>query len=101
VDTVARGEMVESDLDRLITKRDKERRRDRGEREREALWAASVRRHHARRRQELAWEWLRHHERQLNNQRTTFAILERHHRQEIAKYETMLGLDGPGPNGKE
>ena len=71
------------------------------DREREDLYMESVRRHHAQRQQELAWAWLRHHERQLSNQRTTFALLERHHRQEIAKYEAMLGIDAPEPNGKD
>ncbi len=99
MDTVARGEQVESDLDRLITKRHDQRAAENGHRPSEELYMESVRRHHAQRQQQLAGAWLRHHERQLSNQRTTFALLERHHRQEIAKYERLLGLDSP--NGKD
>ena len=69
------------------------------EREREELWAESVRRHHARQQQELAWEWLRYHVARQRAHRHTFALLDAHHSAEIEKYEVMLGIDGPEPNG--
>jgi hypothetical protein len=45
---ISRGEMVESDLDRLIERRDTERRKSEGERAREQLWVESVRCYHER-----------------------------------------------------
>ena len=51
---VARGELVEAELDRLIEKRSsKEMDPD----EREELWKESVRRYNARRREENRREW--------------------------------------------
>jgi hypothetical protein len=45
---ISRSEQVETDLDRLIERRDTERRRSEGERRLEALWVESVRRYNAR-----------------------------------------------------
>ncbi len=73
------------------------------ERPAEVMYAESVRRFNARRYQDLCWEWLRHHERLLRSHQTTAAILTAHHRQEIARYEKLLGIDeskGKG-NGKK
>ena len=66
------------------------------EREREELWAGSVRRHHAQRQQELAWAWLRWHQRMLNNHTKTAALITAHHEGEIQKYERMLNIDYQG-----
>ncbi len=57
MDSVAAGERVEAELDRIVEKRHDQRVRDEGERAREELWAASVRRYHARQQQDhrLAW----------------------------------------------
>ena len=71
------------------------------DREREDLWAESCRRHHAQRQETLIWEWLRYHVARQRAHRHTFALLDAHHAAEIAKYEAMLGIDGPGPNGKD
>ena len=71
------------------------------EREREELYMESVRRHHARQQQELAWAWLRWHQRMLSNHARTASLIAAHHRSEIERYEQMLGLDGPEPNGKD
>ena len=98
MDTVSRSEQVESDLDRLITKR-YDRRASEEQQRVEDLWAESVRRHHARRQRELALQWLEYHQRRQRAHRKTFALLDTHHEAEIAKYEAMLGLDGPEHNG--
>ena len=96
---VARVNAIEGELDSFVNRRDKERRRDEGERPAEAIWQESVRAYNARRDQERAWEWLRFHARQLRNHETTSALITAHHRQEIRRYEAMLGLDGPELNG--
>ena len=95
---VARGAQVEAELDRLITKRH-ETRVSEEQRRVEDGWAESVRRHHAQRQEALAWQWLEYHQRRQRAHRKTFALLDAHHAAEIAKYEAMLGLDGPERNG--
>ena len=95
MDTVSRSEQVESDLDRLITKRHAERVSEEQARIEDG-WAESVRRHHAQRQEELAWEWLRFHQRQLNNRKRTFTLLDAHDRAEIARYERILGINYEG-----
>jgi hypothetical protein len=54
---ISRSEQVETDLNRLIERRDIERRKTEGERLEEALWAESERKHAARRWEEnrIAW----------------------------------------------
>jgi hypothetical protein len=54
---ISRFEQVETDLDRLIERRDTERRKSEGERLEEELWAESVRRYNARQDADhrLAW----------------------------------------------
>ena len=98
---VVKVNQVEGELDSFVARRDKQRRRDEGEREREDLWAASCRRHAEAQQQSLAWEWLRYHVARQRAHRKTFALLDAHHGAEIAKYEAMLRLGGPGPNGHE
>lgn len=44
---IGRSEQVETDLDRLIERRDTERRKSEGDRRAEELWAESVRRYNA------------------------------------------------------
>ena len=95
VDTVSRAEMVESDLDRLITKRDTQRRETEGHRPSEEMYEEGCRRLAEQRQQELAQLWLEHHQRQLRSHQLTSALLVRHHQEEIQRYERMLGLDGP------
>ena len=90
---IARGEAVEHELDSYITRADKRRREDAGERAREELWQASVRAHHERCQRELAWEWLRFHARQLRNHELTSRLIAAHHEQEIEKYERMLNIN--------
>ena len=100
MDTVTRGEMVESDLDRLITKRHDQRVSEEQGRVEDG-WAECVRRHHAQRQEALAWQWLEYHQRRQRAHRQTFALLDAHHEAEIQRYERMLGLSSPEPNGHE
>jgi hypothetical protein len=55
---VAPGEAVESELDRLITRRHDQRVKDEGERQLEEAWRESERREEARRREENRGCWL-------------------------------------------
>jgi hypothetical protein len=57
---ISRSEQVETDLDRLIERRDTERRKSEGERAAEELWQASVRRHNARQEQDHRAAWCEH-----------------------------------------
>ena len=63
MDTVARGEMVEGELDAFISKRDKQRRAEEGERREAEAWAESVARQNAAEREQNRWEWVRHFDR--------------------------------------
>ena len=92
MDTVTRGEATEKELDSLIRRRHDQRATEEAHKPSEDLWAESVRRHHARREQELAWAWLRFHARQLRNHETTSALITARHRQQMARYEQMLGI---------
>ena len=100
MDTVSRGEMVESDLDRLITGRYAQRVSEEQGRV-ENLWAESVRCHHAQRQEALARQWLEYHQQRQRAHRKTFALLDAHHSAEIEKYQAMLGIDTPESNGRD
>ena len=93
---LAKGEATEKELDGLIRRRHDDRVAENGHRPSEDLWAESVRRHHARQQQELAWEWLRYHVARQRAHRHTFALLDAHHSAEIEKYERMLNIDYQG-----
>ena len=54
---IARSEVVEGDLNRLIEKRHDQRVADEGERAAEALWQESVRRYHARQGEDRRAAW--------------------------------------------
>ena len=54
---ISRSEQVETDLDRLIERRDSERRKTEGERAREQLWVESVRRYHERQETDYRAAW--------------------------------------------
>ena len=101
MDSVARSEATEKELDSLIRRRGTQRRETEGHRPSEELWAESVRRHHAQHQEALAWQWLEYHQRRQWAHRQTFALLDAHHEAEIQRYERMLGLSSPEPNGHE
>lgn len=83
---IARGEQVESDLDRLIERRDTERRKTEGERLEEALWQESVRAYHARCGEEELLERLEYHEGQVRRLSNTLGSLVAYHEREAEKY---------------
>ena len=93
---VVKVNQVEGELDSFVAKRDAQRRRTEGEREREAIYMESVRRHHAQRQETLAWEWLRYHVARQRAHRKTFALLDAHHEAEIRRYSEMLGINYEG-----
>jgi hypothetical protein len=57
LDSVEHGERVEAELDRLIERRDDQRRQAEGERRAEDLWQESVRRYNARQFENLRTAW--------------------------------------------
>ncbi len=57
MDTYAKGEQVEPELDAFTARRDKERRQTQGERDREELWQQSVRRYHERQQADHRAAW--------------------------------------------
>ena len=80
---VARGELVEKELDRMI-----ERRARKGEvdlDESEELWKASVRAYEEKRRQLARYEWHLHHTAQAERLRRTLEALASHHEEQAAK----------------
>ena len=85
-----RGEVVEKELDALITRRALKMS---PEQERvEELWKASVRKHHDRLRQERLRERLGWHRAQLERHTATFEELMRRHRVGLRLCEEALGL---------
>jgi hypothetical protein len=70
-----RGEAVETDLDRLITRRHDRRVIDEGERPAEEAWRESERRHEEQRRVRARYEWHLHHTEQTDRLRRTLEIL--------------------------
>jgi hypothetical protein len=86
LDTVERGEMVEKELDTLITRRDTERRKTEGERHVEELWMESVRRYNARVGEQQRLARLEYHEGQARRLGSTLAALVRYHEAEAERY---------------
>jgi hypothetical protein len=69
---IARGETVESDLDRLIERRSA---REIDPDEREEIWKATVRAYTARRREEMRAAWCEHHQGQAARHRAVLNAL--------------------------
>jgi hypothetical protein len=79
---VARGEIVEAELDRLIERRSaKEPDPD----EREELWQQSVRAYNARRRDETRAAWCEYHQGQVVRLRAVLEYLIAGHEEQVAK----------------
>jgi hypothetical protein len=93
---ISKAEQVEKELAISLTKADKKRRKQEGERPPEPSYMANLRDADAARQRENAWRWLQHHTRQLRNRERTTALLDAADRQEIRKYERILGLDHEG-----
>lgn len=76
---IARGEMVEAELDRLIEKRSP---RETDPDEQEELWKASVRTYTARYREEMRAAWHEYHRGQAERHRAVLeALIARHEEQ--------------------
>ena len=94
MDTVAHAEAVESGLDALIEKRDRQRRKTEGERAAEEMYADSCRRFSDRERTARLWERLRYHEGQARRLSNTVAALVAGHEAEAERYAAILGIAG-------
>ena len=78
---IARGEMVEKELDRMIERRSRQKDPD----EESELWQASVRAYEEKRRQAARLEWHLHHTAQAERLRRTLEALASHHEEQAAK----------------
>ena len=87
---VAPGEAVESELDRLITRRHDQRLKDEGHRPSEELWAASERAYFARRDEERRLERLTYHEGQAARLSGALGALVAYHEAEAEKCRSQL-----------
>ena len=70
MDTVARGEMAEASIDAFISKRDKQRRKQEGERPAEDPYMESTRRYQERQRRQNVAAWFAHFCRMAENHRS-------------------------------
>jgi hypothetical protein len=82
---VARGELVEKELNVLITRRHDRRVADEGERPALEMWQESERRYDERRRQANRKAWASFHEGQAERHRRTLQDLIAHHETQAAK----------------
>ena len=90
---VARGEMVEAELNRLIAKHSS---RETDSDEREESWQASVRAYNERRQQEIRAAWAAFHQDQAERHRRTLDILIAHHEGEAARFCSDSEARGEG-----
>jgi hypothetical protein len=79
---IARGELVEAELDRFIATRSC---KDPDADEREELWKESVRRYNARRREEMRAAWCEYHQGQAARHRAVLEVLIARHEEQAAK----------------
>ena len=78
---IARGEMVEKELDGMIERRSRQKDPD----EESELWQASVRAYEEKRRQAARLEWHLHHTAQAERLRRTLEVLASHHEEQAAR----------------
>jgi hypothetical protein len=81
---IARGELVEKQLDAMIQRRARKGEIDLDETE--EIWKASVRRYNARRREEMRAAWCEHHQGQAARLRTTLEALIANHEEQAERY---------------
>jgi hypothetical protein len=81
---IARGEMVEKELNAMIERRSRKGEVDTDEYD--PGYMESVRRYNARRREEMRAEWCEHHQGQAVRLRTTLEALIADHEQQAEKY---------------
>ena len=89
MDVVEHAEMVEKELDAFVERR---AGREPGPDEMEASYMESVRRFHARQRDERLWERLRFYERMLEAHTRTFQQILDRHKAGRARCKEMLGI---------
>jgi hypothetical protein len=78
---IARGEMVEKELDAMMVRRSRQKDSD----EEHALWRELARRYNARRREEMRAAWTSYHEGQAERHRRTLQDFIAHHEMQAAK----------------
>jgi hypothetical protein len=78
---VARGELVEKELDAMIERRSRQKDPD----EESELWRESVRAYEEKRRQMARLEWHAFHCGQAERHRATLQALIEHHEEQVAK----------------
>ena len=81
---IARGEMVERELNAMIERR--ARKGDVDPDEQEELWEASVRAYTARRREEMRAAWREHHQGQAARLKTVLEELIARHEEQAERY---------------
>jgi hypothetical protein len=96
---IAKGEMVEAELDAMIRRQDERRRQSEGERAAEALWVESVRRYNARCGEEERLERLEYHEGQIRRLSIPLEALIARHEAEAEKYRENGHTDENGTKG--
>jgi hypothetical protein len=82
---IAQGEMVEKELDNLITRRSGRKDPE----EKSEAWQESERRHEELRRLQARYEWHLYHTAQAERVRRTLEVLVSHHEQQAAKLMDM------------
>ena len=78
---IARGEMVEKELDAMIERRS----RQKDPQEDSDLWQESAKAYEEKRRQMARLEWHLHHTAQAERLRRTLEVLASHHEEQAAK----------------
>ena len=79
---IARGELVEKELDQMIERRSRQKDPD----EESELWRESVRRYNARRREQMRAAWCEHHQGQAARLRAVLEALIARHEEQAERY---------------
>ena len=82
---VAHGEWVEKELDHFVSRRDRQRQKEEGERPAEEAWRASERRQEALRREENRLAWSEYHRAAAARHKANMEALIRHHEQQAER----------------
>ena len=84
---IARGELVEKELDVFISRQHDRRVTDEGERPAEAAWMESERRHDVGRREAMRAAWAEYHRGQAERHRTVLESLIDRHEAEVERLQ--------------
>jgi hypothetical protein len=90
----ARGEMVEKELDALITRRHDHRISSEDHKPSEEMYEESTRRYNARRREEMRAAWCEHHHGQAARLRAVLEPLIARHEEQAAKLMDLVRPKG-------